>query len=224
MSRALKRFLRTNAPLPVLGTNNVFLVTMSGTVDGELWINNLAYMGINTLTSASESNIASSFYTAVKTAWQNVNDITSGFSTVKVTCVNLPARIPFVLQVNSGVAVTGSIGNTHLPKEMAAITSKYTSTKGQHGRGRNYWAGIPTTFTTPLTDPNELNSVGITAYNALLTAIQSTAIVDGAVVMSLCVYTRTLKGLAVTNAQTVATSLVRTVLGTVRRRRPGRGS
>jgi hypothetical protein len=76
---------------------------------------------------------------------------------------------------------------------------------------------------TPGTNANSLNATGITAYQTLSTAVQSNAIVADAVQVVLSVFTRVPKGGVVTNVGVVNYMVTRSVLGTVRRRRPGRG-
>jgi len=223
MSKASPRYKRTNPALPVIGTNHVYQVSVQGTVDGMVWIVNLAYMGPNTVSTNTESNIATTFNTTCSTAIRGVMDSTALFTTIKVSSLDQPSRIPYVAAVNGGAGYAGSVGATHIPIEMAAIISKYTNIKGQHGRGRNYWPAVPASFVTPGTDPNRLNATGIAAYQTLITAIDNAAITDGATVMDLCIYTRPLKGQPVTNAQATITYIMRPLLGTVRRRRPGRG-
>jgi len=223
MSRANPRFKRTNPPLPAIGANNIFLATVRGVADNEEWLVNYAYMGADALTAASEQNIATAIDTTCRIAITGVLDSSCTYASVKVQCLNVPSRISYTFYTNGGVPRPGVIGSTHLPKEMSAIISKYTSTKGQHGRGRNYWPAIPVSFTTPATNPNNLNATGLAAYTTLWENFNSVDIVDGAVIMYVSVYTHVKGNSPVTLAQNVATWVVQPILGTTRRRRPGRG-
>lgn len=228
MSKASPRFRRINPPLPPLGPSNVFLVTIGGTADNEEWFVNMGMVGANTLTAASEANIAISTETTMTNSLRGVLDASSEWLTVKVTCLNVRSRMPFTRFVNGGVGFAGVIGATHIPKEMAAVISKVTAVKGQHGRGRNYYPAVPVSFVTPANNPNNLNLAAITAYNAVDTAWFAGTIVDAGTTMEPCVFTtpKTIPGFAPPPVQQVAlvtSFIVRAILGTVRRRRPGRG-
>lgn len=225
MSKAVPRFKRFNPPLPSIGANNIFLCTMQGIADSEIWIVNLAVMGANTLVPLSEYNIAVSFDSTMHSAIQGVLDSSVTWNSVKVTCLNVPTRTPYVRFVNAGAGWAGTVGATHLPKEMAVVMSKYTVYKGQHGRGRNYYGPIPVTFVTAGANANSLNATGLAAYLTLQVAIDNGTIVDAAVAMNPAIYQRT-KGFSpppVSLGALVTQLVTRTVLGTVRRRRPGRG-
>jgi hypothetical protein len=223
MSRANPRFRRVNPQLPSIGTQNLFLATLMGTCDSMVWMVNLAYMGANTLTALSESNIAATLSAALHPSLLAVMDSSSLWQFTKVSCLNMPARIPFVAAVNAGAGYAGTVGATHIPMEMAAVVSKYTLTKGQHGRGRNYWPCVPTSFVTPASNANSLNATAIAAYQTLANQTDAVGIADGAAEMFLAVYQRPAKGFPATQAQAVENIIIRPVLGTVRRRRPGRG-
>jgi hypothetical protein len=222
MSKAFPRFHRTNAPLPVLATV-AYRVTVFYQLDNQVCLWNMDYiMASSVQTASSEQNLANNFITACTTAIRGCLAADGLFSQVKVQCLTNPARIPSIVAIIAGNQ-PGSVAGTHLPSEVAAIISKQTSTKGQHGRGRLYLPGVPNSFVTPGTDANRLNATGVAASAALATALNSATIQDGAVNASPAVTTRVLKGLPTTQGQTLTTFTSRFLLGTVRRRRIGRG-
>lgn len=120
-------------------------------------------------------------------------------------------------------ATIGTAGVSNLPLEMAALMKKSTSLKGRHGLGRTYMPAIPNTFTTPGSDPNILNGTGTTAYTSLCSSLMSVYVV-GAQSLSLCVATRPIPPASVIGFAVACIGMLpQSVLGTVRRRRPGRG-
>jgi hypothetical protein len=218
-----RRYTRINPPLPNVGSYNVFSCIVQGTCDNEEWINDYAVMGADALTAGSEAAIANSFYAMVATALRAMMDTSTYIMSVKVTCLTTITRVPYVAALNSGAGFAGTASTPHLPKEMAAILSCYTAYKGQHGRGRKYTAGVPTSFVTSSSNANSLNTSGVAALTALGTAVLAGTCVDGATVMSPCIYTRVKGATPVTNAAPITSTIARSLLGTVRRRRPGRG-
>lgn len=224
MSRANPRFRRTNPTLPAVGGNNVYSVQLGGTADNEIWLVNLAVMGPDTPVSTTESGMASSIESQLSSALPGVLDTATKWTTVKVASLTIPTRIPYIRYVNSGNGYAGTASSTHIPKEMSAIISKYTGYKGQHGRGRNYWPAVPSSFVTASANANQLNATGVSAYTTLFGIYSPVGWINAnGTSMTTCVYQRALKGAPVINAAPVLSYVVRTVLGTTRRRRPGRG-
>jgi hypothetical protein len=119
--------------------------------------------------------------------------------------------------------VPGTAGTNSLPGTVAAISTKYTSVKGQHGRGRIYFGPIPDTFTTPATDPNKINGAGTAAYN-LLHGDLLTNINAGGQLFALALTTRPNPPQVLVSLGTNVTGImVQLITGNVRRRREGRG-
>lgn len=119
--------------------------------------------------------------------------------------------------------LVGAAGLNSLPIEMAAISAKTSTVKGQHGRGRTFWPCVPNTFTTPATEPNVLNVVGTAAYGLLNVGLQA-ALPVGARTYFPCVSTRPIPpNTVVTNAAAGIVFNIKVLLGTQRRRREGRG-
>jgi len=128
-----------------------------------------------------------------------------------------------VVSINSQWTGIGSVLGSQLPLEMAAIITKYSNLKGQHGRGRVMMPAIPVSFCTPVLDPNLLNNVGKTAY-ATLAADYLSGYTVGAVVLKAAILTRPIRPAhLVTTGILVSSLTVQSLLGTVRRRREGRG-
>jgi hypothetical protein len=223
MSRAVPRFRRFNPPLPA-ATGYVMQVLMSGLMDGQRWVMDFGFMGVGTPPPAgAEATVAGSFTTLMQPTWQPLTANNVSWDTTKVSCVSIPTRNPFVL-TTAPLPLFGSGGAAgHLTSTDAGIFSKYTLFKGQHGRGRNYIPGMPESFVAPAVDANDLTAGGIAALSAFATAARTQPFTDGVNTLDLCIYTRPAKGLPVTLAANVIVVTPRPLLGTVRRRRVGRG-
>jgi len=125
--------------------------------------------------------------------------------------------------VVTNVSFAGTEASDSLPGTVAAVTTKYSAWKGQHGRGRIYYGGVPITFTDPTVDPNRLLGAAVTAYAAVNTALLL-AVVAGGVNWNLSITTRPAPpAVLVARGTNVTILTVQQPLGTVRRRREGRG-
>lgn len=152
--------------------------------------------------------------------WQGILSAQAVIQTYIVAEVQVGTTPSFVM---TGVNKTGSILQPPLPGTVAAVATKLSSLKGQHGRGRSYFMAIPTTFTSPATEPNTLNAAGLAAY-ATLTSSLVLPVTGGGATWNLSVSTRPIAPITVvTNAIPVTTFTTQTILGNVRRRREGRG-
>lgn len=147
----------------------------------------------------------------------------------------LPASCPITKYIDADVStgmspttpldvnVPGNVITDPLTGTVAFILTKYTPRKGQHGRGRNYFGSVPDTFITPATDPNVINPAGAAIIAPLRTALL-VPIAAGGINFNLCVTTRPEPpATLITRAAIVVILNLQPVLGTVRRRRTGRG-
>jgi hypothetical protein len=222
MSRAVPRFHRTNAPLPGLAVP-AYRVTVFYLVDQQICLWNQDYIMTNaTQQASSEANIANTFYAAVVTPLRACLSSDCTFTAVKATCLTQPSRMPSTFNVLPANQA-GTVAGTHVPSEVAAIISKLSGVKGQHGRGRLYLPGIPSSFLAPGTDANRWTAAAMSAFAALSTAIFSNTIADGTNNAIAGLTTRVLRGLPVTNGATLTSQVQRALAGVIRRRRIGRG-
>jgi hypothetical protein len=222
MSKANPRFRRVNPPLPV-ASGYVVNVQPYGHGEAGIWLMNIGYQAaVTSVPNGAEAAIALSWISVCAVALRACMVPTYSLDGVKVTCVSNLLRNP---QTNSSSVSlgAGTFSGTALPSTVAGVISKRTVWKGQHGRGRNYLPGVPQGFVTPATDPDRINSTGIASYNSFITDLQSGSVTDGTNLMTPCVYTRVPKGGNVTQAANVISWLMQPLLGTVRRRRVGRG-
>lgn len=137
-----------------------------------------------------------------------------------------PGVNPTLFQAPAAPTV-GTVAGHALPAEVTAVLEKFTSLKGQHGRGRMEMPAVPISFTTPATNPNVLNAAGLVAYQNPGTLL-TTPVASGGVNYSPCLIARANPDadpiiLANNLAILVNDYDVRENLGTQRRRYPGRG-
>ena len=211
---------RNNAiPPPITG--DVYRLVVWSTSQSQVCMNSYDMMGDAYAASAATN------MNALMNAWvlANENLMTQCLTTqtkifrYTLQCISSNAFASIQMEVNKpGIAVTAP-----LPLEMAAIMRKTGPLKGQHGRGRVYMPGVPAAFTTPLTNPNVLNAAGIAAYQAYCTSVARANTIGG-ISYAACVSQRPIGPiLVVTNAALTPIMNPVSLLGTVRRRREGRG-
>lgn len=222
MSRANPRFRRINPNLPVY-PNPVYLVQAIGASEAGIWYMDFGYaMTAAGQSAASEANIAATWLTTNGANLRAVMTPQAALNSVKVTCVSTPTRIPYT-NTTSAFLGNGTAAGQAEPSTTASILSKYTTTKGQHGRGRNYFPNVPTAFISPVLDPDRLNAAALVAYGTFITSLTGVGTTDAGNVANLCIYTRTARGAPVTLAALVTVVVMRQLLGNIRRRRIGRG-
>jgi hypothetical protein len=154
--------------------------------------------------------------------WQSV--ITGDTAITEVTVADLvPGRTP--TKIGFLVPTVGTVTGHSLPLEMQATLLKQSTLKGQHGRGRCMMPAIPISFCNPAVDPNTLTGAAITAYNVVGSLISTTLVAPlGLGFMQPCITTRPVEPAIVpAKAQPTNQAIARPLLGTQRRRRPGRG-
>jgi hypothetical protein len=223
MSRANPRFHRINVPLPSLVGATAFELQVTGFIDNQIWIFGMQYIwtGGAVPNANAELNLGNNWATNCVTSLRGIIASDVQINQVKVSCLTIPARLP-VYTSGGGLPAFGSVAGNHIPSEMAGIVSRYTNFKGQHGRGRFYVPGVPISFVTPAGDANRINALGVSAYSVFVANIV-TPISDGTNNYSLAVIQRTRGGAAATNGAAATQAFGRSLLGTVRRRRVGRG-
>lgn len=223
MSRANPRFHRINAQLPALAVNAV-RATFNYLIDNQLALWVLDYIGSSLAYSGTgfELAMATSLAGALGTTLRAMLSADCFFTSVKVQSLTTPSRMPGIFTVATANQ-PGTVAGNHIPSEMSAICYKVTGTKGQHGRGRLMLPGIPSSFLTPGTDCNRLNAAGSAAAQNFDTAVVGTTYADGGNTYAPGLTQRTLHGAATAFGALLTGLGTRLLLGTVRRRRIGRG-
>jgi hypothetical protein len=214
--------VRVNAPLlPITGP--VFRLTVNlKAPNGQIYQNIHDYMG-GTFAGVNTA-VVQAFLTAwiancqVKYALCFGTDVSITGYTVAVVNVS---DVPTLVQLTGGVP--GTEASLSIAGTVAAVMTKYSSIKGQHGRGRVYFGPVPATFVTPATDPNAINAHGFSQYNTLGNALLL-PVAAGLMTFSWAITTRPALPVTVVSLGVPVTSqLATSTMGNVRRRREGRG-
>lgn len=219
MSRANPRYRRRNFNLAAL-TNDILRVKVVGMLENQVCVSSFFYKGpslVNNCTQANLTDLGAGFVAAGNMLTKYLAACSSDYtlSQVNIDCPTTPSLAPLITtQVGSGGGPAG-----HLPTEMAVVLIKQTAVRGQCGRGRVSIPAVPTAWVTA----SKLTTV--VAHNNLATQMEA-SITAGADTFFPCIYSA--KGsrvfpvpgyAAITLVQLAAGSL----LGTVRRRKIGRG-
>lgn len=221
MSRAQPRFRRVNPPLPVTSTA-ILRLTVFVLVDGQQCLMNFDYQIVSgPIAGTAEADLIVAWRLANEPALQAIISNDALITGYKCAMISQPTRIPAYFVIALG-GLLGTGGATHLPTTVAGVVSKYTLIKGQHGRGRNYVPAVPTAFVTPGTNADSMNAAGLAAY-ATFAGLMAAGLLGAGTNFSPCISQRDKGVVAVTKAENVVQTIVRPLLGTVRRRRVGRG-
>jgi hypothetical protein len=213
---------RNNPPLPTLA-NNVVRLTISMLTSGNVQEVSFCYYPATSisLTPAILTQLATDWWTTFGTDFAAL--LTADTQIVGIYAADIsPGTTP--TQFKTLTSTFGSQSGHALPLTDAAVLTWGTQFKGQHGRGRTYMPAIPIGFTTPATDINRLNATpAIAAYSAF-TAAMLTSVSSSARTWGFMIVTRPSPPAVIpTKGAYVFTWQVQPVIGTIRRRREGRG-
>lgn len=220
MSRANPRFKRTNAPLPAIpGGSHVVLYRILGNLESQLTISTFYWMGANanptstqltTLLTAISAGLFTKYAALCSADW------TGRQERLDVVDVNSIAGV--LSNANQGVAGTRTAG--HEPTEVAQPVIRYTAVKGQHGRGRFSIPGISTADVTGSAIVAGTWNTALGLFNTAMMAAYS----DGANSWIAVLASRSSTAPRLANGASALTSAVKSpLLGTIRRRKIGRG-
>jgi len=221
MSRASPRFRRVSPSLPLVGsTNNAVVYKVQGQIEGQMTISTFLYSGqVPSPTQAQLTALLANIHTSLWAAYR---------SCISVDWATVKERVDVVHRNDiSGVdsfASAGSGGTRaagHLPTEVAIQLIRYSAVKGQHGRGR---VSIPGVASADVTGSNISAGTLVTALNALVTQIL-TSVTDGSgnTYVSAIGQRSTTSPKLIVGVSPVTRIVVPTLLGTIRRRKIGRG-
>lgn len=212
--------MRNNAPAPNI-TGDVCRVSILYTGPSGTFVNVLDYMAnaLNVVTSSVLLALALAVKVQIESQLKACLSQQCSISEYFASALSLNS--PASQAQISGTA--GTVAQAPLPDEIGGVIRKTSLLRGQHGRGRITVPCVPVTFTTPGTDPDVLNATGITAYNALATALGGNVTASGILFVPVISTRPVLPATLVTKAQVIQSFAAITVLGTARRRKKGRG-
>lgn len=220
MSKANPRFKRVNPPLPVVPAGaNVCLYRIVGSVENQLTVTTFYFMGGNAppttlqlgtiLTNASNA-LRVLYLSCIAADWSLVSE--------RIDVVNVNSIQGQTIVTNAGAL--GSRVAPHLPTQMAAVILRQSNVKGQHGRGR---ISLPAISAGDCTESTITLAAEKTAL-ANLAAAFTTTITDGVNVYTPVIVQRsTATPRLVIGASPITGTHVNFLLGTIRRRKIGRG-
>lgn len=220
MSRATPRFRRPNPPMPAL-TQNMFQVNVLLSVQGQTAINTFYYgdgqavgVGVN------PTGLAIAML-ALLPLYQPIMGTDCTVVGVTVRCLNNPSAISVTRLLPT--PLPGTVASTSLGTMYAATILRQTVVRGQAGRGRVTSPGVPFTFANvPATT---LMPAAGTAYVNWCNLFLMTSVMSGGVTYVPYLYSRGLRTQTpkVPGAAPLLSFLVKALIGTVRRRKIGRG-
>lgn len=219
MSRANPRYKRTNLPLPA-PVNNVYEVIMYATIEGQITINTFYFTdgrAIGVFGPAPESELAGKFNLVYATAISNVMTTDCVVTGVKVQCVTSFLRAPYIVTYATGIP--GTVAPPHEPTQVSAVMLRRTGYKGQSGRGRISWPGVPQTFVLM----SSLTTAAKTTYTTLGTALLAQQTTTNETFTPSLVSRRGKAPTISFGSAPLASLGINATLGTVRRRKLGKG-
>jgi len=220
MSRTNPRFRRVNPSLPAVGTTNgVVLYRIWGAIENQLTINTFYYGAavpspsptqLATLLTNISTNIFAKYAACISADWSAMKE------TLDVVHRN-------DLNGASSTANAGTFGGRlagHEPTEVAGVILRRCAVKGQHGRGR---MSLPAISLNDVTSSRLANVVLFGLLALLVTAMQNVAS-DGVNNWTPVMAQRALVSpRLVIGSSPLSSVLFSTLLGTIRRRKIGRG-
>jgi hypothetical protein len=220
MSAAQPRFRRNNPHLPPVGnTFGIVQYKIIGTIESQQTVSTFTYQAavpapsgtlMTTLLNNISTNLRAAYAACLSSAWLLTEE--------DLDCIHRNDINGVFTTAHSGL--TGGRGPTTLPTTVAIVINRTSNVKGQHGRGRVSLPAVVAADTTL----SKISAAGlITALIALETAMMVTAS-DGINVWTPCIAERA----NVSPRLAIGSSALQTVvhdslLGTIRRRKIGRG-
>lgn len=221
MSKANPRYHRNNPPLPAVGTQNtIVLYRIIGQLEGQMTISTFMFSaGVSSVTTGQLTTLLSAIQTGIFPNYSACLSIDWGGNNKETLDVVNRNDIQGVLSTaNGGAFGTRSAG--HVPTEVAAVCIRYTPFKGQHGRGRVSLPGLAQADVTN----SIISSAVLVSKISALTSSTLAAYSDGTNTWHHCIGQRSTTSPKLVVGFGLVTNYVNKVLlGTIRRRKIGRG-
>lgn len=220
MSRASPRYRRVNPSLPpVAPAGGVVLYRVWGSIEGQLTINTFYYGATvpnptPTQLATLLTNISAALYGSYKGCISS--DWTTTKETLDVVHRNDLNGVVSVLNAT----VPGGRPALHEPSEIAIVVLRKCAVKGQHGRGR---IGLPAVSSTDVLSSHTFGAaigVALALLQAAMLATASDGVNTWAPVMIQRAATSPRLVIGASNLTSITPSAL---LGTIRRRKIGRG-
>jgi hypothetical protein len=216
MSRANPRFRRPNTLLPV-PTGNVWRARFFATLESQVCMNTFWYMdgaspGTGSLTIANSLITGLQVTGGLQSKFLAAMSADCVLTAIEVDSPNNPSLIAALAQpLAVGTGVAG-----HEPTYVGAVLNRQTAIKGQCGRGHITTIGVPTAWVTS-------SSLTTTTAHAALATQMMAVITQGANTFTPALFSRGTRVSHVAGCALLTGVFLRLLLGTVRRRKVGRG-
>lgn len=220
MSRASPRFKRVSPPLPAVGTSNgVVLYRILGQLEGQMTLTTFYYSAAVPLpTPAQLATLLTNISTALFGAYKGAICVDWSCTSEQLTVVHRNDVAGKISTANAGAV--GVRTSPHLPTEVAVVLLRQSAVKGQHGRGR---LSLPAVSAGDVTASKIAVASEITALNLLASQMLLT-VSDGTNTWTPCITQRaTTPPRLVVGFSALTAVTPNVLLGTVRRRKIGRG-
>jgi hypothetical protein len=220
MSRANPRFRRANTPLPAVAQNlyqaNIQFSLLSQVCVCTTYWNDGQAAGTGVSPTALAAGV-----NALASTWQPVMGNNCFVTGVIVRCLNNPTYVSvsrFLAAPLPGTVASASDGTIYSPTII-----RQTAWRGQAGRGRVSIPGLPASFVTATGEA--LTAAAVTAYTAWGNQWLMGTIVNSGLTFTAYLYSRGLRTQTpkIPGAAQINSFSIRPLVGTVRRRKLGRG-
>lgn len=219
MSRKNPRFHRTNSPLPA-PTTNIFELIVRGSIEGQITINTFYFADQNatgTFVGSPEADINAGFLAILAPTYRACISADWSLTSVKTQCLTTPSRAPVTSTAGLPLAGTGAAG--HEPTEVAAVCLRFSGLKGQSGRGRFSLPAVPTGAVLS----SNLTAAGLAANQAFCNAYNANFVQNAHTYTPMLVSRRGISPNFSYGTAVLVTCTATSLLGTIRRRKIGRG-
>jgi hypothetical protein len=218
MSRANPRFRRNQIPMPP-PAHNLYAVKVIGTVQGQLLIHTLYYLdeqlpGVGADTASLAAQINATVIPFLQAAM--ATDVI--YNKILVGVMNIPDSPTLDMEITP---VAGALAGNSRGTETAATLYRYTAIKSKCGRGD---MNIPVWAQAPNVVGSQLSGAGVVLYALLASNLFSVVLLGGGHTYTPALASRgTRLAPKILGSLPIALHGVRLTLGTVRRRKIGRG-
>ena len=220
MSRASPRFRRSNPSLVPIGTTNgCALYRIVGSIEGQMTVSGFYYFAsVPTITQTQMSTLLAAIRANLRGNY--INCISSDWSLTLESLALVHRNDVATFISTTGSLLVGARSAGHLSTEMTCWINRVSFVKGQHGRGR---VSIPAIAAADATNSKISAAAEQTVLLSLASAMLTSAS-DGTNTWLPCIAQRaTTSPKLVTATSQLSSATPNFLLGTVRRRRIGRG-
>lgn len=211
--------LLTPSPMPPVPTKEVYRLVVIGEIELCMTANVFYYQGsepVGAATVASQAALASLFGSVEGPFTPYLNCLTTDW-TFTASHIDCPTQPSLATVVSTGANVNGLVPPPALANQSAVVIQKITAWRGKHGRGRISLPAVPRAWVTGTVLSNDA------AAKALATAMEA-VLSDGTHTFTPGILSRgTGADAGKLGWLNMRTCKVNSVLGTIRRRKPGTG-